>query len=102
MWYVCDVMYAVLYVCVYCFVVCGCAVCCCVFGLISYSWVYPFIKWQPTLCAFSQVSVITIIGKVYSKPSISSFNLSKLAAMPLILALRIEKSFLYFSKDLRK
>ena len=26
MWYVCDVLYAVLYVCVCCFVVCGCAV----------------------------------------------------------------------------
>ena len=26
MWYVCDVLYAVLYVCVRCFVVCGCAV----------------------------------------------------------------------------
>ena len=26
MWYVCDVLYAVLYVCVSCFVVCGCAV----------------------------------------------------------------------------
>ena len=26
MWYVCDVLYAVLYVCVICFVVCGCAV----------------------------------------------------------------------------
>ena len=26
MWYVCDVLYAVLYVCVFCFVVCGCAV----------------------------------------------------------------------------
>ena len=26
MWYVCDVMYAVLYVCVSCFVVRGCAV----------------------------------------------------------------------------
>ena len=26
MWYVCDVLYAVLYVCVYCFVVCGYAV----------------------------------------------------------------------------
>ena len=26
MWYVCDVPYAVLYVCVCCFVVCGCAV----------------------------------------------------------------------------
>ena len=26
MWYVCDVLYAVLYVCVYCFVVCGCSV----------------------------------------------------------------------------
>ena len=25
-WYVCDVLYAVLYVCVSCFVVCGCAV----------------------------------------------------------------------------
>ena len=25
MWYVCDVLYAVLYVCVCCFVVCGCA-----------------------------------------------------------------------------
>ena len=36
MWYVCDVLYPVLYVCVCCFVVCGCAVsrryidvCCC-------------------------------------------------------------------------
>ena len=26
MWYVCDVLYAVLYVCVCCFVVCGCVV----------------------------------------------------------------------------
>ena len=26
MWYVCDVLYAVLYVCVGCCVVCGCAV----------------------------------------------------------------------------
>ena len=26
MWYVCNVLYAVLYVCVCCFVVCGCAV----------------------------------------------------------------------------
>ena len=26
MWYVCDLLYAVLYVCVCCFVVCGCAV----------------------------------------------------------------------------
>ena len=26
MWYVCDVLYAVLYVCVFCFVVCGCGV----------------------------------------------------------------------------
>ena len=26
MWYVCDVLYAELYVCVCCFVVCGCAV----------------------------------------------------------------------------
>ena len=26
MWYVCHVLYAVLYVCVCCFVVCGCAV----------------------------------------------------------------------------
>ena len=26
MWYVCDVLYAVLYVCVCCFVVCGCAI----------------------------------------------------------------------------
>ena len=26
MWYLCDVLYAVLYVCVFCFVVCGCAV----------------------------------------------------------------------------
>ena len=26
MWYVCDVLYAVLYVCVCCFLVCGCAV----------------------------------------------------------------------------
>ena len=26
MWYVCAVLYAVLYVCVHCFVVCGCAV----------------------------------------------------------------------------
>ena len=26
MWYVCDVLYAVLYVCICCFVVCGCAV----------------------------------------------------------------------------
>ena len=26
MWYVCDVLYAVLYVGVFCFVVCGCAV----------------------------------------------------------------------------
>ena len=26
MWYVCDVLYAVLYVCVCCFVVCGCDV----------------------------------------------------------------------------
>ena len=26
MWYVCDVLYAVLYVCVCCFVVCECAV----------------------------------------------------------------------------
>ena len=26
MWYVCDVLYAVLYVCVNCFVVRGCAV----------------------------------------------------------------------------
>ena len=26
MWYVCDVLYAGLYVCVCCFVVCGCAV----------------------------------------------------------------------------
>ena len=26
MWYVCDVMYAVLYVCVSCFIVRGCAV----------------------------------------------------------------------------
>ena len=26
MWYVCDVLYAMLYVCVCCFVVCGCAV----------------------------------------------------------------------------
>ena len=26
MWYVCYVLYAVLYVCVFCFVVCGCAV----------------------------------------------------------------------------
>ena len=26
MWYVCDVRYAVLYVCVCCFVLCGCAV----------------------------------------------------------------------------
>ena len=26
MWYVCDVLYAVLYVCVSCFVVCRCAV----------------------------------------------------------------------------
>ena len=26
MWYVCDVLYAVLYVCVCCFVVCGCTV----------------------------------------------------------------------------
>ena len=26
MWYICDVLYAVLYVCVSCFVVCGCAV----------------------------------------------------------------------------
>ena len=26
MWYVCDVLYAVLYVYVFCFVVCGCAV----------------------------------------------------------------------------
>ena len=26
MWYVCDVLYVVLYVCVYCFVVRGCAV----------------------------------------------------------------------------
>ena len=24
MWYVCDVLYVVLYVCVCCFVVCGC------------------------------------------------------------------------------
>ena len=26
MWYACDVLYEVLYVCVCCFVVCGCAV----------------------------------------------------------------------------
>ena len=26
MWYVCDVLYVVLYACVCCFVVCGCAV----------------------------------------------------------------------------
>ena len=26
MWYVCDVRYAVLYDCVCCFIVCGCAV----------------------------------------------------------------------------
>ena len=26
MWYGCDVLYAVLYVCVSCFIVCGCAV----------------------------------------------------------------------------
>ena len=29
MWYVCDLLYAVLYVCVSCFVVHGCSVCCC-------------------------------------------------------------------------
>ena len=59
-------------------------------GRILYSWEYPFIKKQSTLCGIGEVLVSPIIGKVSSKSLRRNLNLSKFLDTPLMLAFSIE------------